>query len=194
MVVACWTSRSSVTPPRKRLVAICRPSSCTFTLSVGDPELLLEGAQIDVGRGEVGGQADQDVVVVGDTGGQLGVRGFDRAAELAPEVELPGGLHRRRVPSVYSSSEALTLRGERVAGTLPRPLERAHRLLGLRVLLADRGGQLRSRLQYPGTRHLQRQVLRVADLDQPVQRRIVECAATTRRCWQDPRRPATRRS
>ena len=40
---------------------------------------------------------------------------------------------------------------------------------------ADRDRELRPCLEDPGTRHLQGQVLRVADLDEPVQRRIVEC-------------------
>ena len=60
---------------------------------------LLQRADLHVIRGHVAQQGDQHVVVALDGGIQLGVRGRHRAAEPAPEVELPGEIE-ARVPLV----------------------------------------------------------------------------------------------
>ena len=62
-----------------------------------DPELLLQGAQLGVGGGEVGGGADQDFVIVGDAGASTARRNLPQnstSREPASRPSLRGEQHR----------------------------------------------------------------------------------------------------
>ena len=57
-----------------------------------DRELHLQRAQIEIGAGHVGDQRNEHDVARGDGGVDVILRRFDRAAEPAENVELPGGI------------------------------------------------------------------------------------------------------
>ncbi len=54
-----------------------------------DAQLLLGRADRHVGGGNIGDEADQDIVVARHRGEEVGVGGLDGTAELAPDVDLP---------------------------------------------------------------------------------------------------------
>ena len=70
-------------------MAISRLSRWTPTFA-RERDALFEDADLDVGGRDLGDEAHQHVVVVGDRGEQLGVGRLDAAAEPAPEIDLPG--------------------------------------------------------------------------------------------------------
>src|SRR5690606_6730960 len=56
---------------------------------LGDPQLLLESAQLEVAAGELTGQGDLQALAVGTSSGQVGFAGFCGAARPAAQVQFP---------------------------------------------------------------------------------------------------------
>jgi hypothetical protein len=50
----------------------------------GDRQALVEHPDLNVGRRNLGHEADENVIIVGHGGEQIAVRGLDGAAKLAP--------------------------------------------------------------------------------------------------------------
>jgi hypothetical protein len=152
-----------------------------------DAQTFLVGADVDVGARHLGREAYQGIVVAGDRGQEAGVRGFDGASELAPEIQLPARaeaelqdpeavvVERRQIapdPASLRDIAAQAARRLAVAEALVRQL--AVHLLLLRIQVADRGAQLRARLQDPHAGRLHSGVLLLRDPDQLRQLGIVE--------------------
>ena len=89
-----------------------------FDVLPGNGQPLLESADDHVQVRCVGGQGDQDSVVIGDGCEQSGVGGLDAAPELAPEIDLPADLNPRVViPGVLEKGAAGgVVAGARVEG------------------------------------------------------------------------------
>ncbi len=144
-----------------------------------DAHPLLVRADVDVGAGDIGEQRDQGVVIIGDAGGEPGVGRFDGAADLAPEVDLPGGAD----PNLTEPEGVVPEAGQqRVAPAHVHVGELAARLLLLRIEVADRDAELGPCLEHPHGRPVQRQVLPVGGVDQPVESRIVQRLPPGRIC------------
>ena len=58
----------------------------------GHGQFVLLAAQLEVVAGDLGDKGDQHVLAVGLAGGQVRLGGFHRAADMAEEIEFPGGI------------------------------------------------------------------------------------------------------
>ena len=58
---------------------------------VGDGQAFFQGADEDVAVGHIGGEADQDIVIIGDGRLEAGIGGLDGPAKFAPEIQFPTG-------------------------------------------------------------------------------------------------------
>ena len=135
-----------------------------------DLELRLRVADGDVGVRDLRDEQHQRVVVAGDGGQQVGVGGFDRAPELAPEIEFPADAGADVIFPIAQVS------GRRVGGVLAgrRIGHAAVCLLDLRVEVAHCNPQLRARLQHLQACDLQAVVVLIGDLDQLAEDRVAE--------------------
>ncbi len=141
-----------------------------------DGQRLLERPDVDVERGHVARQRDEDVVVVGDRGGEVRLGRLEETGLVAPDIELP-----LRVEAEFRGLEGrvdvedalrVTDRSEVLADARLR--ERAARDLGLRVELAEGDAELGAGPEDPRAGGLERQVLGVGPRDEVVQDGIVE--------------------
>ena len=124
----------------------------------GKFQALLVGPHLDVAGRHLGLQQDQDVIVSGDLSVEVGVGGLDRAAETAPEIELPGGIQPNRpIVKVVSwqgdDVQGIGVLAERTAGVTRRGLL----LLGKEAALGD--SALGAGLQNAEAGHFQGEVL-----------------------------------
>ena len=124
----------------------------------------------DVEARHFGGQDHQEIVIVGDGGAQGGVRGFDGARELAPEIELPGGVdaHGKILERVVEVAQVRPVPAGVVVGIA------AYRVLNLRIERADRDAELCARLEHAQAGRLQSPVLPIGGLDEPGKDRVFE--------------------
>jgi hypothetical protein len=74
------------------------------------PQALLKDADVDVGGRDLRGEAHQGIVVARDLGHQVGIGRLQRAAELAPQIELPG-----RADAELGDPEAVVLERWQIA-------------------------------------------------------------------------------
>ncbi len=136
-----------------------------------DGQPLLEGSYGDVYGRDLGGERDQKGVVIGDRGKQIGVGRLDRATEPAPEIGLPGNTEIDAVIPVVEIADG------RVGAILAAAVVDSRRVdaLVLRIESSHGDAQLGARLEDAQARDLQRQILPVCRLDQPIEHGIVEC-------------------
>ncbi|HEY2620180.1 MAG TPA: hypothetical protein VGI78_22765 [Acetobacteraceae bacterium] len=137
-----------------------------------DIDLLLQRADSDIGRGNVAQQSHQHIVVGGDRGQIRCIGRFHAAAELAPQIHLPGNLGTERSAPVILEF-MLRVRGRIDLTGLVIAHIRAN-LLRLRVELADRNAKRGARFEHPGAGGHQSEILPVRQFDQPIQRGVVE--------------------
>ena len=171
-VVAWVTSSSDVAPLRKRDWAISSPCSCTLTFARASSMSTSKVADDDVGSRDLRGQRDEGRVVVGDGREQAGRLRLDAPPVLPPEVQLPSGVEahgvRHKVSvAVWTEDVGQFLRDPQCAHASPD-------LLHLRKLAPRGNAQLGTSLHDPQSGDLQRQALPMGDLDQAIERRVVE--------------------
>ena len=120
----------------------------------GQLDAFLQRTHLDVVGGDLGLQQDQGVVVAVDLGVQRGVGRLDPAAEAAPEVQLPGGVHADRKVVEFPLDGEDVERVGAVAVLVPVVL--GNRRLLLRKKFADGDAKLgpRSRIRSPATRRV----------------------------------------
>ena len=146
-------------------------------------DLPLQDAELHVVRGDVCDHGHEDVGIVLDGGVELRARGFDRAAEAAPEIEFPGqvevgrqlagvAVDRRDARPAAENGPERTAGQRGDAGRAARVAPR--RILGLREQIAHRDAMLSPRLQHAETRFAQREVLAIRVADKVVEHGIVE--------------------
>ena len=156
-------------------MAISRLSRWTPHVLARERDALIEDADLHVRGRDLGDEAHQHVVVVGDRGEQLGVGRLDGAAEPAPEIDLPGRIEAGLEGVEVAVEHRLVVQAE------ARACVRAAQLLRLWKEPADRDAAARLRLEDAQAGRPQRQVLRVSDGDQPPEHRIAEHFPPARR-------------
>ncbi len=131
----------------------------------------LEGADDDVGARDLGGERDEGRVVVGDRPEQGGGLRFHAPPVLAPEVQLPGGVE----------AQLIGPRIAREVGDVDDVLAEPHRGRAAGEPACIWGNclpvttpELGAGLDDSQAGDLQRQVLPVGELDQAIERRVVE--------------------
>ena len=129
----------------------------------------LERADRRVGPRDLRGKRDERVVVIGDRREETGLLGRHALPVSSPEVDFP----RRVEPDLIVVVAARLERRHRELARLVRG-EATDCGLELRVPLAVRVAQARTRFEDPEARDLQREILTIGEIDQSIERGIVE--------------------
>ena len=131
----------------------------------GYVEASLHGADAHIELGHLGGHQHLDVIILGQGGEVVGIRRFDAAFELAPEVELPAEVEPGAIAAAGAAVAVAGLSGL-------QELARAHSGLGAEQALGD--AELGLGLEDPQTSYPDVRILSQRFLDQGTQHGIVE--------------------
>ena len=160
-------------PPRYLAQAMRNRLLLLGDVFLSDLDLRLEGADADIGGGNVAEQCDQDLVVTGDRCEVGGVGRFDAATKLSPKVQFPVDRKAQRIAPKVGQE---TGKGVCCRVGVARPVieHRARRVLHLREKLTDRHSKLGARLENASSGTDQRKVLLVGGPDQPIEDRVMK--------------------